>query len=95
MKILLTLRSSSRRPRHSRVLQTLVVTQKPSTRLTTASNEAFGTLTCLSNLYNVLQLRLPNLRTGQYQLSPPPNRLCLLQLLNLGITSGYKFSLMT
>jgi len=48
----------------------------------------------LSNLDNILELCFTNLSRWKGKFSPPPNRLCLFQFLDLSVTGCDEFGLM-
>ena len=78
---------------HSRLFQPLIITQQPLRSLGTTSNQRFRLLAGLSNLDNLLQLVLANLSCRQNKLPSSSNRLRLLQLRNLRVTSCDKLRL--
>jgi len=86
----LTGRSGPRSSGHSSLVQSLVFTQQPACSSIGLSNEFTGRLSSLTNLDDIFQLLLTNLRSRQVQLSSPYDLFLLFELFDLGFSSSYE-----
>jgi len=86
----LTGRSGPRSPGHGSLVQSLVFTQQPACGAVRLSNKFTSRLSSLTNLDDIFQLLLTNLRSRQVQLSPPDDLFLLFELFDLGFSSGYE-----